>query len=184
MAYNVPSYDTDRFSFGPGILYMGPVGATPQIDIGAVTVGAKLALTREILEYRQGSPATVVKKFAVQENVMLDVTGLEWNVTNLALAAGAGVTASTANEETFEFGGDIDVDQYALRFVHVTPAAQTISIYLWKAEAGSGFEAVFGDGPHEFPMSFSAVESPTNWAGDALATNKRLVKLVYDKIAL
>lgn len=31
MAFNVPSYNTDRFSFGPGILYIGATGSTPQI---------------------------------------------------------------------------------------------------------------------------------------------------------
>lgn len=151
------------------------------IDIGAVTVGAKLAVTREILEYRQGSPATVVKKFAVQEAVTLDVTGLEWNVRNLALALGAGVTSSDVSLETFEFGGSMDVDQYALKFVHVTPAGQTVSIYLWKAEAGGGFEVAFAEGPHEFPMTFDAVESTTDWTGAAVASNKRLIKLVYEK---
>lgn len=181
MAFNVPSYNTDRFSFGPGILYIGAAGSTPAIDVGAVTVGAKLAITREILEYKQGSPATVVKKFATQEAVTLDVTGLEWNVRNLALALGAGITSSDESLETFEFGGSMDVDQYALKFVHVTPAGHTISIYLWKAEAGGGFEVSFAEGPHEFPMSFSAVESTTDWTGAAVASNKRLIKLVYEK---
>lgn len=31
MAFNVPQYATERFSFGPGILYIGPVGTTPQV---------------------------------------------------------------------------------------------------------------------------------------------------------
>jgi len=181
MAFNVPSYDTDRFSFGPGILYMGPTGSTPSIDVGAVTVGAKLAITREILEFRQGSPSTVVKKFAIQESVTLDVTGMEWNVRNLSLSTGGGVTSSDASLETFEFGGSMDIDQYALRFVHVTPAGHTISVYLWKAEAGAGFEVTFAEGAHEFPMSFNAVESTTDWTGAAVAANKRLIKLVYEK---
>ena len=181
MAWNVPVYETDRFSFGPGILYIGPVGTTPLFDVGGVTVGAKLAITREILEYRQGSPATVVKKFAVQEDVSLDVTGIEWNVRNLAAALGAGVTSMNAGEETFEFGGDMDVDQYALRFVHITPAGHTISIYLWKAEGGGGFEVSFVEGPHEFPMAFKSIESVTDWAGATLASNKKLMKIVYDK---
>jgi len=150
-------------------------------DVGAVNIGAKLAITREILEYRQGNPATVVKKFAVKEDVMLDVSGMEWNVRNLAAALGAGTTTMTAALETFEFGGAITVDQYALRFVHVTPAGHTISIYLWKAEGAGDFEINFGEGPHEFPMSFNAVESATDWTGASLTTTKRLLKLVYEK---
>ena len=30
MPYNVPTYDTDRFSFGPGVLYLGATGSTPK----------------------------------------------------------------------------------------------------------------------------------------------------------
>lgn len=32
MPYNVPTYDTDKFSFGPGVLYLGATGATPSIE--------------------------------------------------------------------------------------------------------------------------------------------------------
>ena len=133
------------------------------------------------MEYRQGSPSVVVKKFATQEDVTLDVTGLEWNVLNLAAALGAGITSSNASLETFEFGGDMGVDQYALRFVHVTPAGHTISVYLWKAEGGGGFEIAFSEGPHEFPMSFKAVESQTDWASVTLANNKKMMKIKYEK---
>jgi len=123
----------------------------------------------------------VVKKFAIQEDITLDISGLEWNVINLAAALGAGITTSGAAQELFEFGGDMDVDQYALMFVHVTPAGHTVSVYIWKAEGGGGFEVTFAEGPHEFPMQFKGVEALTDWAGVTLANNKKLMKIVYDK---
>ena len=33
---NVPSYTADNISLGPGILYVGVVGTTPSIDVGAI----------------------------------------------------------------------------------------------------------------------------------------------------
>lgn len=153
------------------------------LDVGAVTSGAKLAVTREKLEYRQGSPSVVVKKFITQENVQLDVIGMEWNVRNLAIALGAGVTSATDSLETLEIGGSMQVDQYAARFVHVTPAGETVSIYLYTVEAAGALEVAFGEGPHEFPMSMTALETLTDWAGNTLAATKRLMKIHYAKMA-
>ena len=93
MGFNVPSYDTARFTFGPGILYMGAPGTTPLIDIGAVRGDAELNIERTLLEMKQGTPQTRVKAYAVEEKVTLKVTGVEWDLDNLSYALGAGVTS-------------------------------------------------------------------------------------------
>ena len=59
------------------VLYLGPAGSTPVIDIGAVRSGAELAFTRERLEVYQGSPRQLIKQWVVSESVRLTVRGLE-----------------------------------------------------------------------------------------------------------
>lgn len=178
MPYNIPSYDTDLFSFGPGILYIGPIAATPTIDVGAVRSGAELVVTRERLDVMQGSPRTIVKSYAVQETAQLTVNGIEWNLSRLADALGAGVTSISASEETLEFGGDMSISQKAVKFVHRTPAGQTIEVYFWIAEGIGELSVTFGDEIHEFPYVFSARRSATDWNSAALTETKQLFKIV------
>ena len=65
MAFNVPAYTESRFSFGPGILYLGTVGTTPLVDVGAVKGDAELLIQRTSLELKQGSPQSLVRKYAL-----------------------------------------------------------------------------------------------------------------------
>ncbi len=46
MPYNLPQFDTNRMSIGPCVLYIGPSGTTPTVDVGAVESGAVLSSTR------------------------------------------------------------------------------------------------------------------------------------------
>jgi len=177
MPYNIPSYDSDRFSFGPGILYLGVTGSTPSVDIGAVRSGAELTIARERLDVPQGSPRTIVKSYAVQENVQLTVTGIEWNLDRLADVLGAGVTTSSVAEDTIAFGGDMSIAQKALKFVHRTPAGTTIEVYLWAVEGSGEVAVTFGDDIHEFPYTFLARRATTDWAGNSLSTTRQLFKI-------
>lgn len=182
MSYNVPSYETDRFSFGPGVLYMGAPGTTPTLDIGAVKGDAELTITRKMLEMKQGSPQSLVKKYCVEESVTLKVNGAEWDTNNLAYALGAGVTAATGPQETFEFGGDTDVNNRALRYVHRTPDGGTVDIHIFQAEGGGSLAAAMKETDwHEFPYEFSAIEGTTDFAGAALAAKKKKIKIIRTK---
>jgi len=178
---NVPSYTTERFSFGPGILYLGPAGTTPTIDVGAVASGATLTLGKTVLEVRQGSPAILVKQFIQQEDVTLAVSGLEWNLINLALAMGVGTTSSSATEETLALGGDVTIKNCAVKFVHQTPAGGTVNIYIWSASDTAEKTITFGDDPHNFPLELRGLHTTTDWAGNTLPAGQNLVKLVYEK---
>lgn len=177
MAYNVPQYDVTKFSFGPGVLYIGPAGVTPTIDIGAVRSGATFEVTRTLVDINQGSPATLVETFVTAESATLTVTGLEWNFKNFARALGVEVPT---DENVFEFGGSMRVIPVSLKFVHETPYGVTLVLSIWKARGGDRFRVGFTDDPHEFEFVFHALEAITNWAGESLPLGKRLFK--FEKI--
>jgi len=184
MAFNVPVFDTGRLSFGPGILYIGKhapsaAGGTPTIDIGSVRSGMTLTTTRTRLDVKQGSPATTIKTYVTAEEVRLEITGIEFNLSNLALALGAGVTSVSGKTEFFGFGGDMDVTDISLKFVHRTPAGATEEIRIWKAQGGGELARAFGDDVHEFPYTFIAVESPVDWLNQPLPNKQRLYQIVY-----
>lgn len=182
MAYNVPTYDSARFSFGPGVLYMGAPGATPTIEVGAVKGDAEFSVERTRLEVRQGSPQSLIKTYAIEESVMLKMTGIEWKLDNLAYVLGAGVTGASGAEETLEFGGDMDTTTRALRYIHRAPDGSTIDLHIFKAEgAGQLAIALKETDIHEFPIEFNALEGTVDFENAALADNKKKFKIIRTK---
>ena len=188
MPYNLPSYDTTRFSIGPCLLYLGAAGATPSVDVGAVESGATLTTTRTKEEIFQGFPKTLVEQFATQETAVLKISGIEWNVTNLVYALGAGTTTVSSSQEILEFGGSITFTDVALHLVHVTPNGWTVNIYIWKAQGDGAMELNFSDTYHKMPYTFNAVvpwnnstKQAEDWNGASLADGKQLFKIVIEK---
>lgn len=179
MSYNVPSYTASRFTFGPGILYMGAPGSTPLIDIGAVKGDASLEIQRTMLEVRQGTPQSIVQKYAVEESVTLKLSGIEWNLTTLAYMLGAGVTSSSGAQEIMDFGGDMSVNNRALRYLHLQPDGSTIDIQFFKAEgAGKITVAIKEKDMHEFPYEFTALEGSVDFQNASLASNKKKFRII------
>jgi len=125
----------------------------------------------------QGSPRTIVKSYAIQESAQLALRGIEWNLPRLADALGAGVTTTSALEDTLEFGGDMSIAQKSLKFVHRTPAGHTVEVYFWVAEGTGELAITFGDDIHEFPFTFQARRATTDWNGAALTETKQLFKI-------
>ena len=181
MPYNLPTYDTNRISFGPGILFMGVAGTTPFVDVGAVRSGAELSITRDKLEVNQGAPSFRIASFSRKETISLTVTGIEWNLDNIAKALGAGVTTSSGAEDTIEIGGDVNFSVVALQYQHVTPAGHTILINLWEGEARGEQSISFGDDEHEFPMTWDANRVVVDWSGVSLPVHQQLVKIIRQK---
>ena len=181
MAYNLPSYSTERFSFGPGVLYIGAAGQTPTTDVGAVRTGASLRITREVLEVPQGSPRTIVQRYVTSESVQMSVTGIEWNLDNLAQFLGVDITTSTPSLEQLDFGGLMSLNAVSLKFVHQTPEGHTIEVDVWRAQGSGEIEISFGDDVHEFPYTFNAIESDTDWSGNSLTAGQRLCRIKYIK---
>lgn len=183
MAYNVPTYDSSRFSFGPGVLYIGAPGSTPTVEVGAVKGDAEFSVERERLEIYQGSPQSKIAQYAIREDIMLKVTGIEWNLDNLAYALGAGATSVNGAEEILEFGGDIEMNNRALRYVHRTPDGGTIDLHIFKAEGSGQVTVAFNEtDTHEFPYEFQALEATTDFEGSALAEEKKKFKIIRTKV--
>ena len=162
------------------MIYAGPAGTTPSVCIGAVRGGASLEVTREIIEVTQGNPALVVKRYVTNETGSLTVTGLEWNFDNFARALGGGSTTAT----TFALGGQVTLDDLALKVVHEAPSGATYNIYLWKANGSGTLTIPFSDEVHEFEYTFNLLipwddETSTakDWAGNTLPVGEQLFKI-------
>lgn len=182
MAYNVPTYKTQNFSFGPGVLYMGAQGTTPLVEVGQTKGDATLSFERARLEVKAGSPQVKIAQYANEETVSFKVSGIEWNFDNLAYALGAGVTSASGAVETLEFGGDMEVNNRAMRFVHRTPDGSTIDIQFFKVEGSGKIDMSLKETDmHEFPYEFMALEGTTDFTGQALAAKKKLVKIIKTK---
>jgi len=175
-------------SFGPGVLYLCAITSTPGVvteatdlvDIGGVNSGGTLNLTRSALEVNQGSPAARVATFVTQETAQLSVTGIEWDLGNLALALGAGVVDEISDPQTFGFGGSMNITNVAVKFVHEMHTGQTLSIRFWSAESDGNMSVTFGDQIHEIPYTFNALETSTGWDSTALAATERLCQISID----
>ncbi len=183
MAFNVPTGDTAKLSFGPGKIFLGPVGSTPTIEVGFVKGDSELSVARTLLEVFAGSPQSIIKQYAIKEEVSMKFTGIEWNLDNIAYALGAGVTSVSGADDIFEFGGDMDVSQRALRFLHIQPDGSTVDVHLLQAE-GSGELAIAlkETDMHEFPMTFKAIEASLDFEGAVPAENKKKFKIIRTKV--
>ncbi len=180
MAYNVPSYETKKFSFGPGILYLGTPGSTPLVDVGAVKGNVEISVERTNLPVFQGSPQSKVEQYVTKEEVTIKVTGIEWDLDNLCYALGAGVTSGIGTyQEKLEFGGQMTVANRALRFLHIQPDGSTIDIHFFKVESAGKFSLTLNETDmHEFPYEFHTLEGTTDFEGSALAANKKHFKII------
>lgn len=177
--YNLPSGDITQVSVGPGRLLLGTAGATPSTDVGYVKGAATLTIERKQSEVRQGSPQTIVDAFAVEENVMLEITGIQWNLDALQRVVGDGATSVSGADTILKVGGTPAVAKMALRFQHVMPNGGTVTVDIWKAIGeGNIAVAVNPDDQHEMPYKFKAIyPGTTDWGGATLANGQQLVKI-------
>lgn len=170
--FNVPSFTTNNISIGPGILFLGVSGATPTVDVGAVRSG-ELAITREKLDINQGFPAQSIISYAISEVVTLTITAIEWDFIHLAQALGAGVATSTQ----FDFGGDPNFSEVAIKYQHRMASGSTLTLDIWKANGTGEITTTFGDDVQEFPYAFSALNSTLDWATNVLDSDKSLFQI-------
>jgi hypothetical protein len=170
--YNIPSYTTSNISIGPGVLFLGVAGATPTIDVGAVRSG-ELTITREKLDVDQGFPAQPIVSYAIGEDVTLTINAIEWDFDHIAQALGAGVVTGSV----LEFGGDPNFSEVALRYQHRIAAGSTIVIDIWKSNGSGELTTTFGDDVQEFPYSFMALNSTTDWASNTLGDTTSIFKI-------
>lgn len=183
MPLNIPTVTTNDISFGPGRLYLGASGATPTVDVGAIKEeGITFEMTAERREIRQGNPKLIEYAFTQVQDAMVKVGSIEWDVTNLAYALGAGTTASSASQDIVDWGGDPLVTNVALHIEHQMPVTgQTLNIYAWKAFSEAGFPIQFGHDEHGFDYSWKLMRSGTNWAGATLSYKHQLFRILRQK---
>jgi hypothetical protein len=179
--FNLPTIDVNNFAVGAGILFLGPTGATPTIDVGANRAGAVVSISRTKEKVMAGSPLHIVDSIATQEEVTLTVTAMEWNLSNLSRAIGDGVTTSTGTTENLEMGGTNDFDKLAVMYRHRTKAGHTIFIKLWEATGNGNVDINFSEGVHEFPFTFEAHDATSDWAGDSTGESRRLFEIERQK---
>lgn len=183
MSINVPTYNSSNFSFGPGRLFLGAVGATPTVDVGAITEdGITLDLQNQKREITQGNPKIPIYSFSQAQGCMINLTGIEWNFTNLSYALGAGNTTTSASEDTFTYGGQPLVTSVALHVQHyMAQPGHTLDIRVWKAVSEGDVSIPIGQDEHTFPMSYKGMRVTTDWAGAALATSAELMSITRVK---
>lgn len=186
MAFNVPSYDADLLSFGPGIVYMGTAGACPwgisaqsTADIGAVDEGMVLTHATEVLDVNQGNPRQLIKSFRTSETVTFAFTGFEWLAANMDDYLGAGHVSGN----NFSYGGDVSFNEVSLRLQHAAPpqagatVGATIIIDIWEARADGNLALTFGADLHGFPVTFTALQASTDWLLAPLAAGYQYYKM-------
>ncbi len=180
---NVPSYSTSNFSFGPGRLFLGASGTTPSVDVGGITEdGIKVTVTSKKKDIFQGNPKLVAYTFSQEQGVMVELSGIEWNVTSFAYALGSGTTTSVSASDTYVFGGDPIVDSVAIHVQHqMAVPGHTLNMYVWKAVSDGDLEIGLGHDEHKFPYKYKAQRSTTDWAGTSLGEDAQLMKLYRQK---
>lgn len=184
MSLNIPNYNEQNFSFGPGVLRMGPAGTTPTADVGAIGEdGVTITPENQTRDIMQGNPRTIVKVFSQQQGLVVDFTSIEWRFDLLGSALGAALTTMDVGEDVLEFGGEPLVDEVAIHIEHqMAITGNTLNAYIWKAVTNGAPAMALGQDEHQFPMSFKAIQSSTDWAGNPLGRGANLMRLVRVKV--
>ena len=178
--YNNPSGTIGQVTLGPGVIYLGSSGSTPSVDVGYVRGSATLNFKREQVEIRQGSPQTIVDALASAEDVMIEFTGIEWDMDNLLHVLGDGATSVSGAQEILKMGGTPANAKKALRYVHRMSDGGTLEVDIWKCIGEGTFEASINpDDLHEIKYKFKAIDpGSTDWAGASLTDGQKLVKVI------
>ena len=176
IGYNVPTYTENNFSFGPGLIFMGTAGATPSVDVGAITEdGFTVEWVNEKRDISQGNPKIPVYRFGQTQGFKLMTTGIEWDVTRFSYAIGAGATTSVSASDTLTFGGDPIVKKVAIKTTHqMAVSGHTMNAYFWTAVSDGGLSVKFGQDEHQFGYAWTCLRATANWGGTALARGAEL----------
>lgn len=180
--YNKPSGDTSQITIGPGIVRVGPVGATPTFDVGHVTDKMTLMFKRTRTDIKAGSPQILIEALANAEMLSLEFKGIEWDMDVLARALGDGASSVSGANEIFKFGGKPPFAKYALQFEHRMADGGTLMVNVWKVIPSGEVEATIGiEDPHDLKMKFDAMDATTDWAGAALTVGQALCSVTRTK---
>ena len=178
---NVGTVTTNRMSFGPAVVFLGPAGTTPLNDVGAIgDDGVELELTSDMFDVMQGNPSNVVQRFVSAQNAFMRFNSIEWNVNQIGWTLGTGTTSISSSHEILQFGGDPCPDNVAMYLRHKKACvAHTVFVRFWTASPENGsFSVKFTrDAIQSHQHAFKAIRSTTNWAGATLAEDSQLVEI-------
>ena len=166
---------------GPGLVFLGPPGATPTIDVGGIAEdGINVALEKESRDIMQGNPKIAQFRFDQQHGVLVKFKSIEWDFENFQRALGSGVTTTVVGPPDFlnyGWGGDPCPTEFALRIQHaMCLSGHTMYINVWRVVSDSGFEIALGQDEHMFEFSFRGLVATQDWASAALSTNESLIQ--------
>ena len=184
MSFNVPKYDSDLLSFGPGVVWISAVGTTPRQNedasaVGAIDEGMTLAHAIEVLDVQQGNPRRLIKSFRTSETVTFAFAGFEWKMDKLPFYLGAGTEAGGV----LKYGGDIAFTEVSLQLQHQTPpiggdsVGSTILIDIWRARSNGDLSMTFGADLHSFPVTFTALQATQDFLLNPLAQGEEYYKM-------
>lgn len=144
----MPAVNTDKIHLGLGTLELGDYSGgvfTAYRFAGAIKATATITMTRTISDFMTGRPQQIVKRETNAEAVTVQFSLAELTAANIKSMIGGGLTSSnqsitfldsttvaplgdglsssvsvvSSTNEVFEFGGQCDVFQTALRFTHL-----------------------------------------------------------------
>jgi len=153
MPYNIPEYDTKQISIGRGRLFINKElgSSVGWVDIGACR-DAEVTITREKIEVEQGMPALKVETYNVRSDVTFTITGIQWNLENIAHILGL-----PEQVDKLSVVPRLDFKDVALIFVHEMPSGSFLMASIFKAKGGGEITVTFTDDVHEIPYSFTAM---------------------------
>ncbi len=185
MPFNLAtSGNTKRVSLGTGVLSLAPFsGVTTDLAELGYGRGAQLQVTRQRADLLQGTPRSKVVSYAIQEDVTLTYTSVEWNATTLQRLLGGAAISGATNDVTMLFGGSMSFQDLMARFVHQMPPGGTVTLDLWRCQGSGELNLNFGDDFHEFPLALQAQIQTTAWGGSTLAENSQLFRLLIQLAA-
>ena len=178
---NIPSYDVGKISLGTGIVFLGPVGFTPVIDVGTIE-STTIEISSSFTDIVKGEPERVIDRYLERYNVSVTLQSLEWNLENFnKLFPASSVTYDYVNRTTtFQITPDtVDTTKDSLMITHQTPAGDTIELYLWKVVGEGTLALPFTRDLHRFNYSFRALACETSWSGSTLSSIGSYLQLVY-----
>jgi hypothetical protein len=124
-----------------------------------------------------GVPRALVVQYAIQEDVTLGFTSVEWHEERIRDVLGAGVTSDAGGFDVLSFGGETTLLDKAVSFEHRMAAGGTLIIDLWKAQGSGELALNFNDDIHEIPYNFRALVATTGWDDTALGENQNLFRM-------
>jgi hypothetical protein len=181
MPLNIPSGTTNNISFGPAVVLMGSAAdgtavGLPTTDVGFIGEdGVTVELAQEVRNIRQGNPALINYSFYTQQSCAINFTSIEWDFDNFSKVLGA--TYATGSPNDFGFGGKALATLVGLRVQHyMAVTGHTMNLYVWKAQSESSLNFTMGQDEHQFPFSFNALDSGSDFGGTPVDDFERLVR--------